>query len=292
MRNNSNYNSNNYYTTSTTTNNISNNNCSSILKPNHFVNCKFKLFIIFVFVLTFMLFATGSSGLLETVKADVAPYECYIDDAADFLTDAQEQSLYELMEQIANYGNVAFATSTSHSYSSSEQFAVSIFESRFYNNFNGVCFVIDRDLNQIYLISEGATRKLISNGRCNSITDNTYVYATSDYDYDYYTCAYETFSQVLTLLEGGKIAQPMKHICNLLLAIVLAMLFNYFITSSYARSKRPSNAEFLSGVFTKVDISHTSAHFTHQTRKYDPPSSSSSGGGGGGGGHSGGGHSI
>lgn len=262
----------------------------------HNMRCNFNRLISFLFILMLTTVLSGSTCTWAAItdSNSATSYGYYLEDAADFLTDSQEQSLIELLEQITEYCNVVFATSTDHSYSSSEQFAVSTFESVFYNNSNGVSFVIDRDLNQIYLISEGAIRKTISNGRCNSITDNTYIYATSDYGYDYYTCAYETFSQVLTLLQGGKIAQPMKHICNLLLAIVLAMLINYFITSGYARAKKPSTTEVLEGLFTKVEISHPSAKFTHQTKKYDPPSSSSSGGGGGGGGggHSGGGHSI
>ena len=222
-------------------------------------------------------------------------YSCYLDDDADFLTDEEEQSLMELMQQIAEYCNVAFATSTDHPYSSAEGFAVNTFEQNYGTSSSGICFVIDRDCNEIYLISEGAMRKTITSGRCNSITDNTYIYATSGHGYDYYTCACKTFEQVLTLLQGGRIAQPMKHICNLLLALTLAMLINYFIVMSFAHAKKPSNGELLSGLFTKVDIQNPSTHFTRQTKKYSPQSSGSSGGGGGGGGgggHSGGGHSI
>ena len=44
---------------------------------------------------------------------------------------------------------------------------------------NGVIFVIDRDLNEIYLACEGSTQRTIPNSKCNSICDNTYIYATS-----------------------------------------------------------------------------------------------------------------
>ena len=221
-------------------------------------------------------------------------YSYYLDDDADFLSESEEKAITELMLQITEYCNVAFATSTDHPYYSAESFAVATFESNYGTKSNGVCFVIDRDYNEIYLISEGAMRKTITSGRCNSITDNTYIYATQGHGYDYYTCAYKTFEQVLPLLQGGKIAQPMKHICNILLALILAMLINYFIVKSFAHAKKPGNHELLAGLYTKVNIMNPAAKFTHQTKKYDPPSSSSSGGGGGGGGggHSGGGHSI
>lgn len=247
-------------------------------------------------LLTFCFFAPAQVSAAVENTNPKSGYSCYLDDDADFLTDEEEQSLMELMQQIAKYCNVAFATSTDHPYASAEGFAVNTFEQNFGTSSSGICFVIDRDCNEIYLISEGAMRKTITSGRCNSITDNTYIYATSGHGYDYYTCAYKTFEQVLTLLQGGKIAQPMKHICNLLLALILAMLINYFIVMSFAHAKKPSNGELLSGLFTKVDIKNPSTHFTRQTKKYSPQSSGNSGGGGsgggGGGGHSGGGHSI
>lgn len=88
----------------------------------------------------------------------------------------------------------------------------------------------------------------------------------------------------------------MKYICNILLALILAMLINYLIVRSFAHMKKPDNEEILSGLFSKTMIHNPTTKFTHQTKRYDPPSSSSghSGGGhsGGGGGHSGGGHSI
>ena len=247
-----------------------------------------------VFVFCFLAPAQISAAVKNTHPE--SGYSCYLDDAADFLTAGEEDALMERMLQIARYCNVAFATSTDHPYASAEGFAVNTFEQNFGTSSSGICFVIDRDCNEIYLISEGAMRKTITSGRCNSITDNTYIYATSGHGYDYYTCAYKTFEQVLTLLQGGKIAQPMKHICNLLLALILAMLINYFIVMSFAHAQKPSNGELLSGLFTKVDIKNPSTHFTRQTKKYSPQSSGNSGGGGsgggGGGGHSGGGHSI
>lgn len=249
-----------------------------------------------IVILSFSLLAGNTILFAAENEADTSSqYQYYFDDDADFLTEQQENSLKELLVQITEYCNVSFATSTDHSYYSTEQFAVSTYETIFGNGTNGVSFVIDRDLNQIYLISEGGIQKTISNGRCNSITDNTYVYATSDYNYDYYTCAYKTFEQIYILLQGGRIVQPMKYICNALLALVLAMLINYFIVKSFAHAKKPSTRQLMDGIYTKINVFHPSAQFTHQTKRYDPPSSSSggsSGGGGGGGGHSGGGHSI
>lgn len=227
-------------------------------------------------------------------------YKLVIEDDADFFTADEEADLTELMKKITEYGNVVVATTTSHSYYSSEDYAVGTYEDLFGNGADGVVFVIDRDLNKIYLACEGHAKRVINNSRCTVICDNTYIYATSDHGYDYYTCAYETLDQVYTLLDGGKISQPMKYISNAVLAVVLAMLFNYIIVMAVSKQQKPSNSQLLNGTFTNAVVNNPSSRFINQTRTYSPPASSGSsgghsGGGGGhseGGGHSGGGHSI
>lgn len=150
-----------------------------------------SFFLCLLCAITLLVPAEASAAVTQT-QSD-SGYHCYLDDAADFLTEEQEKSLMKLMLQIAQYCNVSFATSTNHTYSSAEWFAVGAFEENFGTHASGVSFVIDRKYNSIYLISEGAMRKTITNGRCNSITDNTYIYATEGHGYDYYTCAYQTF---------------------------------------------------------------------------------------------------
>lgn len=66
---------------------------------------------------------------------------------------------------------------------------------------NGVIFVIDRDLDEIYLACEGSTAE--NHPESQNVTpsaDNTYIYATSSHDYDYFTCCMETIDQVNTVL--------------------------------------------------------------------------------------------
>ena len=248
-------------------------------------------------MLTFVLLILGTTPVFAgTITNKSTGYEAVLDDQADFLTDDQERALLDQMAPITAYGNAVLVCTASHSYSSTENFAVNYFESRYGTHDDGVIFVIDMDCREIYLVTEGSTRKALNSARCNSITDNTYIYATESHDRDFYTCASETFSQVYTVLDGGKIAQPMKYICNALFAIMLALFFNYFVVMRLSQPKNPKRNEIMQGLFTKFAIMHPQVHFTHQTKKYSPPSSSGGsgggGGGGGGGGHSGGGHSI
>lgn len=224
-------------------------------------------------------------------------YRLLIDDQAGYFTESDLSSLESLMEEITAYCNVAIVTTTDHSCYSTEDFAGTYFEDSFGAHTSGTLFVIDRDLNEIFLYSDGAARRTITDSKAYSITDNTYIYATSSKDYDYYTCSYKTMEQVLALLEGRRIAEPMRYICSALLAVIAALLINYLVAMYLSRAKKADVHEVLSGTYTNLQVNGAHARFLHQTKTYSPQSSGGGGGhggGGGGGGHSGGGggHSI
>lgn len=249
-----------------------------------------------IFTLVMLCHTTVAYAQPLTSRNSETGYTYVLDDQADFFSDANEASLEQLMEEITAYCNVAVVTTTSHSSYSTEDFAADYYDKVFGPHESGTIFVIDRCLNEIYLYSDGPAHKTITNSRAYSITDNTYRYATADGGRDYYTCAYKTLEQVKTLLEGRRIAEPMKYICSALLALILALLINYVIAMSLSRSRKADIKKVLEGTYTSTNVKNANARFMNQTRVYSPPSSSSSGGsgGGGGGGHSGGGggHSI
>jgi uncharacterized protein len=106
----------------------------------------------------------------------------------------------------------------------------------------------------------------------------------------------ETLLQMLALLEGRKIAQPMKYISNFLIATLLALIINYFIVMAVSKANKPSDEKLLKYMNHSLQVSNLAVEFSHQTRVYSPQESSSGGGGGGGGGGGssggGGGHSF
>lgn len=214
-------------------------------------------------------------------------YEIYIDDWADLLTPAEEKDLLAIMEPITAYGNVAFVSIDYNAYHSVESYAENYGYSHFRNE-SYTLFVIDMDYRKVCVYSDGAIYDTITKAYANTITDNIYSYAS---DAEYYECAYHAFDQINTLLEGRTIAQPMKYISNALLAVVLALLINYFLVMFTSRSKKVHDRQLLDGIYTKVDINNPTIQFLHQSRRYSPQSSGGGGGhrGGGGGGHSGGG---
>lgn len=152
-------------------------------------------------------------------------------------------------------------------------------------------FLIDMDNRNIWIHSDGAVYKVITTSYANTITDNVYRYASAG---DYYECAAKAYEQITDLLKGYKIAQPMKYINNILLALILALLLNYGAVSFFARLRKPGRKELLGSTVNHFSYTRPEVRFVRESRTYNPVSSSSrsggsSGGGGGGGSRSGGG---
>ena len=140
----------------------------------------------------------------------------------------------------------------------------------------------------IYIKNNGAVSKIITNAYSNTITDNIYRYAS---DGDYYGCASAAFSQIYTVLRGGKIAQPMRYISAALLALVIGFLINYLFLRAVTSPNKAGQGEIIDAAKVDFILRNPDAQYSHETKVYDPVRSSGGGGGGsrgGGGGSSGG----
>lgn len=270
----------------------------TVHKSLHTGKIQHSLWCLFCAGLVCLLIAFSSSvtAYAASCTNNTTGYSAVIEDDADLLTAEEEQLLLEQMKDITEYGNAAFVTIDSNPYSSTERFAESYSEENFYNS-PAITFVIDMDNRYLYIDSYGSKmRKYITSSRADTITDNIYYYAK---DEEYYVCAQQAFEQIYAVLQGQRIAQPMKYISNALLAFALSMLILFIIIRISSSKRKATDKERLSGVYNSVKLYNPDAKFTHQTKTYSPQSSSSSGGGGGGhsgggggGGHSGGGHSF
>ena len=165
-------------------------------------------------------------------------------------------------------------------------------------------FVIDMRNRNLYIINRGSVKDTITSAYSESITDNVYTYAS---DGDYYTCAEMVFTQELTLLQGGRISQPMKYITAALVAVVLAILVNFIFVRLTAREVKPKQSELFDASIGALGVGWAAKTLLRRTRHYVPHDSGGGGfsgggggssgsggssGGGGGGGFSGGGHSF
>ena len=225
--------------------------------------------------------------LSSTAAAD-SGYRTVIEDNEDLLSAQEESVLLADMQEFAQYGNAAVVTVSQ--YSSTERYAKEKYAELFGTE-NGLLFVIDMGERMIWLHSQGSVYRTINKSYANTITDNVYLYAT---DGDYLSCCREVFRQATTLMEGGRIAQPMKYISNALIALVAALLINFMILSTNRDHVAEDADAAVAAMTTATGINVLYRRMTKQKVSEHYESSGGGGGssgGGGGGGFSGGGGS-
>ena len=177
-------------------------------------------------------------------------FKAVIEDGEDLLTDDEEQQLAVKMKELTKYGNAVFLSCSQYDYSETLEYANRYYYQK-YGDASGTIFVIDMGQRMIALYSAGENNELIRREEGYVITDNAYIYARSE---EYYKCAELVFDQVGVLLEGGRIARPMKYINNALLALILAVLINYAVISAQESKRRAAhdavfgNADYLPNV--------------------------------------------
>lgn len=199
-------------------------------------------------------------------------YVVDIYDEADLLTDAQEAELAASMLNLTKYENVAFLTIDSNPYGSAYSYAYSFYE-KYYGSSNGTVLLIDMDNREILIHSGGRIKDIITADYANTITDNIYRYASNE---EYDTCAQNAFAQILNVIEGRRIAQPMKYICNALLAMICALLINYFTAKMSSASTKATTGEIASNVKSNFAFRNSKVVHTHTSKTYTPRNDSSS----------------
>lgn len=227
-------------------------------------------------------FAKDNGFAEEKYRNDVTGYQVIIEDEAELLSEQEEEALAEIMEDITAYGNVAFKSIDYNEYSTERY--IKAYYNEMFGSKSGTVFLIDMDNRNIWIYSNGDIYRVITDSYADTITDNIYRYAS---EREYFLCSKEAFSQILTLLQGNRIAQPMKYISNVLLSVILGLLITYFIVRAMSMAGKPSEKELLEATRYQYKLNNPQAIHTGTTKRYDPPSSS--GGSGGGGGRSGGG---
>ena len=255
-------------------------------------NNNIRLFFssLMLLMLTVSLFAlpARADGSFFVYTNPQTGYSIYIEDGEDLLTDSEETALIEDMKPITEFGNAGFVScknegQSTSSYSSQKYDAL-------FGSESGSLLVIDMGQREFFIKNNGAISKVVTNAYSNTISDNIYRYAARG---EYYKCASACFSQIYTLMSGGKVAQPMRYISAALLALILGLLINYIIVRAFSVPKKASADEIIDAAKTSFVLRHPAANLDHTSRVYSPVRSSGGGsggsrGGGGGGGHSGG----
>ncbi len=222
---------------------------------------------------------------LNSYTNESTHYQAIIDDKANLLSDGEKTKLLDTMQSLTVYGNVAFV-SINTNYSSTGIFAGNYYHNHFSTE-SGTIFVIDMANREIYIFSDGANYRVITSSKAYSITDNVYKKATSG---DYYGCADMAFHQIKTLLDGGKILEPMRYTSNVFIALVLSFMITFFYIFFKSKTRKASLHDVVKNCDIVFNLGKVTTEKTGTHRVYSPQSDgSSSGGGGGGGGSSGGG---
>jgi len=251
--------------------------------------------IVVLFMLTLLPSSSLQARAAETGFRYINPqtgFGAIIDDEEDLLSDSEEALLLNDMLPITEYGNVLFI-SAYPSGMSSTAYANSLFWD--ISRGDSALFMIDMYNREISLFTTGKVKNTVSYAYCNSITDNVYRYASKG---NYYLCASEAYKQAATLLDGGRIAQPMKVICCILLALIISLLVNYLLVRATSRNAKSTEEVLMQAVAASAAVSAATVAVTKRVR-HQSHSGSFSGGGfsgggsfGGGGGFSGGSHKF
>lgn len=218
------------------------------------------------------------------------PGQVTVLDEAGILSDEEIQKLAEDMLPITAYFPVAFISTEDTEGRGAVNYSLMRYNALF-DAKGGILFLIefdtqDGDGRQIYLRVSDKSDKLTVN-LCNTIADNIFRYAR---DGQYYECASKGFFQMNEVLSSRSVPQPMKHMSNLLLAIVLSLLLVFAIANAKTRIKRPDMVYQLDkNIKRDLRFANGSSRLIRTRRYLRQESSGGGGGGGGGGGWSGGG---
>ncbi|MBQ6105191.1 MAG: TPM domain-containing protein [Lachnospiraceae bacterium] len=210
------------------------------------------------------------------------PGKVIIEDGAGLISASDEEYLIGEMEKLTEYGNIALVT-INENYKTTDVYAELEYE-KLFGRTSGALFLIDMDRREIYLEVGGYIGDVISSGKARTITDNVYRYASRG---EYWKCARDTFDQVKTLMEGGRIAQTMKYVSNAFIAVLIALLGNFILLRRLNAKKEVSVAELDSANTGRVSFTNCKTDVT--SRKVVVLNNSSGGRGGFGGGFGGGG---
>ena len=231
-----------------------------------------------------------------TAKNDKSGYEMVIEDDANLLTEQEIHFLEDQIYELTEYGNIVFK-STINNYSSTSEYAKNYYYNLFSND-SGTMFLIDMKNREIYIYSEGENYNIITSNKAYVITDNVFRYASSK---EYYKCASNAFSQIKTLLDGGKILEPMRYTSNIVISITLASFITFMIAVFSSKTRKVKGNELMNYCNKEFEMNDFNASKTGTHMVYSPVSDNSSDGsshssggghsfgGGGGGGHSSGG---
>ena len=234
---------------------------------------------IFIPVLLMLLLLSGS--VLADADIYTNPdtgYRALIEDDADLLSEQEENEVLETMIGMTEYGDCGLKTISDNPKSSAKAFAEAFYYEKFQNQ-TGVVFLIDMENRELYLaVSDGEVHDVITDAKALTVVDNVYTMASRG---DYAGTAEKVFSQCRSLMRGGRIAQPMKYICNALLALIIGLVICFEVANKSATPGATTDTELITAAAVTFAAGAAAANLVSKRKTYSSVNSGSSGGGGG-----------
>lgn len=146
-------------------------------------------------------------------------YQALILDEYDLLTTQEEEALVQVMTPITDYGDIIFWSTNEYAYDEIDQ--AKDMRYALYGNESSGIFAVNMSARKVTFQSDGAIYTMVSSSYARSITDNVSGYASAG---NYYMCAAQAYAQVYEVLQGNRIAEPMKYISYVVIGLMVAFV--------------------------------------------------------------------
>lgn len=211
-----------------------------------------------LFLILIVFAAVALAGCTFGATKPASKGKCYLNDGANLMPSEDEAQVQEAMEKLSEYGNVAVVTTNSVA-GTTAAYASDKYGSLFGTE-SGLLFVIDMDNREIWIETDGYIGRYLTRGKCRTIADNVYVYASAA---NYAKCAILTLEQALDVMEGRQIPETMAHMSNAVLAVLAGLLINFVVLRMLNRKPEVSTTELTTAnrgraTFRSVDESLSS----------------------------------
>ena len=174
--------------------------------------------------------ATQDSAAPKSLINNETGYRAVVLDEDNLLTEQERTQLLEDMKSLTAYGNAAFWTNAEYISNEIEQARVKRRE--LFSMDSAAIFVINMKIRKLTIQSYGLINQYVTDSKARSITDNVKHYASNK---QYYQTAKTAFEQMVDVVRGEVIPEPMKYTSYAVLALLIGMLAVLtFTLSKYA----------------------------------------------------------
>lgn len=226
-----------------------------------------KSFCLFTFLIgMFFLFPLRSNA--QVVYENENGYQAIIEDDFGILTETEMSKLVDTMKDITKYGNAIIIIRSEFEYGAygyAREYADTQFGVE-----SGAVLLIDTEDKELEIQTRGDICGHINDNRCWELSLEYEDYVESE---KYFTCLFMLLEKMNVILADSEVANPIKSVCYILLALITAMIVMYSVVDSSMKKHVVSEDEWLESISLKQDIYNFSEHYLYENKKYVPGSS-------------------